>query len=35
VLIEPTAYSPERAKQQLAAAGFTVPVLNIKGLPAY
>jgi hypothetical protein len=35
VLIEPTAYPPERAKQQLAAAGFTVPVLNIKGLPAY
>lgn len=35
VVIEPTAYPPERAKQQLAAAGFTVPVLNIKGLPAY
>jgi hypothetical protein len=35
VVVEPTAYSPERARQQLAAAGFDVPVLSVKGLPAY
>jgi hypothetical protein len=35
VVVEPTAYPPEQAKQQLAAAGFEVPVLSIKGLPAY
>lgn len=33
VIIEPTAYPPDRLKRQMAAAGFDVPTLTVKGMP--